>query len=88
LFFFLLFFHENIAGILAMNPEIMILDEPTYSLDLNGASQVLKLLYGLNKEGITIIISTHDVEYDRLTSVIIKVQKKIIPNFESLTVYC
>ncbi|MDR3223427.1 MAG: ATP-binding cassette domain-containing protein [Methanobrevibacter sp.] len=51
-----------IAGILAMNPEIMILDEPTAGLDPKGASQILKLLYSLNKEGITIVISTHDVD--------------------------
>jgi cobalt/nickel transport system ATP-binding protein len=51
-----------IAGILAMGPEIMILDEPTSGLDPKGASQILQLLYDLNKEGITIVISTHDVD--------------------------
>jgi len=51
-----------IAGILAMNPEIMILDEPTSGLDPKGASKILKLLYDLNSEGMTIIISTHDVD--------------------------
>ncbi len=51
-----------IAGILAMKPKIMVLDEPTSGLDPKGASQILKLLYNLNKEGMTIIISTHDVD--------------------------
>jgi len=51
-----------IAGILAMKPKIMVLDEPTSGLDPKGASQILKLLYELNKEGMTIIISTHDVD--------------------------
>jgi cobalt/nickel transport system ATP-binding protein len=51
-----------IAGILAMHPEIMVLDEPTSGLDPKGASQIMKLLYELNNEGITIILSTHDVE--------------------------
>ena len=51
-----------IAGILAMEPEIMVLDEPTSGLDPKGASQILKLLYQLNEEGMTIIISTHDVD--------------------------
>ncbi len=51
-----------IAGILAMDPEIMVLDEPTSGLDPKGASQILKLLYKLNEEGMTIIISTHDVD--------------------------
>ncbi|MGC9516965.1 MAG: ATP-binding cassette domain-containing protein [Methanomicrobiales archaeon] len=51
-----------IAGILAMKPEIMVLDEPTSGLDPKGASQILRLLYKLNEEGMTIIISTHDVD--------------------------
>lgn len=51
-----------IAGILAMKPKIMVLDEPTSGLDPKGASQILRLLYDLNKEGMTIIISTHDVD--------------------------
>lgn len=51
-----------IAGILAMEPQIMVLDEPTSGLDPKGASQILKLLYKLNEEGMTIIISTHDVD--------------------------
>ena len=51
-----------IAGILAMKPEIMVLDEPTSGLDPRGASDILKLLYELNEEGMTIIISTHDVD--------------------------
>ncbi|MDO5851501.1 MAG: ATP-binding cassette domain-containing protein [Methanobacteriaceae archaeon] len=51
-----------IAGILAMQPKVMVLDEPTSGLDPKGASQIMKLLYDLNKEGMTIIISTHDVD--------------------------
>lgn len=51
-----------IAGILAMKPEIMVLDEPTSGLDPKGASNILRLLYELNDEGMTIIISTHDVD--------------------------
>ncbi len=51
-----------IAGILAMKPEVIVLDEPTAGLDPVGASQIMKLLYDLNKKGMTIIISTHDVD--------------------------
>lgn len=50
-----------IAGILAMEPEIMILDEPMAGLDPVGATKIIKLLRELNDEGITIFISTHDV---------------------------
>lgn len=51
-----------IAGILAMKPEIMVLDEPTAGLDPQGVVDLSKLLRELNDEGITIIIFTHDVE--------------------------
>ena len=51
-----------IAGILAMKPEIMVLDEPTAGLDPQGVADLSKLLKELNNEGITIIISTHEVD--------------------------
>ncbi|MBW9220147.1 ATP-binding cassette domain-containing protein [Methanothermococcus sp. SCGC AD-155-N22] len=51
-----------IAGVLAMKPEIMVLDEPTAGLDPLGASKIMELLYKLNREGMTVIISTHDVD--------------------------
>lgn len=51
-----------IAGIIAMRPEIMILDEPTAGLDPEGVEKVLKILDELNNEGMSIVISSHDIE--------------------------
>jgi cobalt/nickel transport system ATP-binding protein len=51
-----------IAGILAMEPEVLILDEPTGSLDPATAEEIVELLDELSAQGRTIIISTHDVE--------------------------
>lgn len=51
-----------IAGILAMKPEIMILDEPTAGLDPDGVEKVLNIMNQLNKEGMTLIISSHDID--------------------------
>lgn len=51
-----------IAGIVAMRPEIMILDEPTAGLDPRGVDEVLNILNKLNEEGMTIVISSHDIE--------------------------
>ncbi len=52
-----------IAGILAMEPQVIILDEPTAGLDPDGVKKIIKLLKELNdKFGITIIVATHDVD--------------------------
>lgn len=51
-----------IAGIIAMRPDIMILDEPTAGLDPEGVDKVLDILNNLNNEGISIVISSHDIE--------------------------
>ncbi len=52
-----------IAGILAMEPEVLILDEPTSGLDPEGVKTVMKILNDLNKkQGITIILATNSVD--------------------------
>ena len=52
-----------LAGVLAMKPEIIVLDEPMANLDPRTASKVLHLLLQLNKElGLTLIVATHDVD--------------------------
>lgn len=52
-----------IAGILAMKPEVMILDEPTAGLDPKGVSEILSLLEEIkNNKEITLIIATHEMD--------------------------
>ncbi|ADY02280.1 cobalt transport ATP-binding protein [Vulcanisaeta moutnovskia 768-28] len=51
-----------IAGVLAVKPRILILDEPTSMLDSVGAEQIFGLVKKLNDEGLTIIMSEHRVE--------------------------
>lgn len=52
-----------IAGVMAMEPKCIILDEPTAMLDPNGRKEVLSAVHELNKEkGITIIFITHYME--------------------------
>ncbi|MHB1377637.1 MAG: energy-coupling factor ABC transporter ATP-binding protein [Candidatus Humimicrobiaceae bacterium] len=51
-----------LAGVLAMEPEIIFLDEPTASLDPMGASMIMHLLRRLNKEGATMVMATHSVD--------------------------
>jgi cobalt/nickel transport system ATP-binding protein len=51
-----------IAGVLSMDPDVLVLDEPTSGLDPSGSEDIMELLDELNQEGKTIIISTHNVE--------------------------
>lgn len=52
-----------IAGVLAMKPEVLILDEPTAGLDPKGRDDILDQIHKLHKEsGITIILVTHSME--------------------------
>ena len=52
-----------IAGILAMDPAVLVLDEPTAGLDPAGTREMMKLFEKLNREqGKTILIVTHDME--------------------------
>ncbi len=51
-----------IAGVLAMEPEVMILDEPTSNLDPASSEEMMEMLDELNCGGKTIVISTHDVD--------------------------
>ncbi|MFZ2412204.1 MAG: AAA family ATPase, partial [Candidatus Methanoperedens sp.] len=51
------------AGILAMQPEVLVLDEPTAGLDPGGAIRLIKLINEMNRYlGITIITATHEVD--------------------------
>ncbi|MDD1359278.1 ATP-binding cassette domain-containing protein [Metamycoplasma hyosynoviae] len=52
-----------LAGILAMEPKFLILDEPTAGLDPNGVEEMLSLFHKINQEtNTTIIIVTHDLD--------------------------
>lgn len=52
-----------IAGVLAMKPEVLILDEPTAGLDPVGREEILQLIRKLHKErGITVIVVSHSME--------------------------
>jgi cobalt/nickel transport system ATP-binding protein len=51
-----------IAGVLAMDPDVLVFDEPTSGLDPSGSEDIMELLDELNHDEKTIIISTHDVE--------------------------
>ncbi len=66
-----------IAGVLAMNPEVLILDEPTAGLDPRGRDEILAAIRKLHRErGITVILVSHSMEdVAKLTDRIIVMHK-------------
>ena len=51
-----------IAGVLVMEPEVLILDEPTAGLDPGGVSSLLALIGELRDAGMAVLIATHDMD--------------------------
>lgn len=51
-----------LASICSMQPEIILLDEPTSGQDKSNSDSMLEYLYELSKKGITILFTTHDIE--------------------------
>ncbi len=51
-----------IAGIIAMRPDCILLDEPTAMLDPKGRAEVMKTIKELNENGVTIVLITHYME--------------------------
>jgi cobalt transport protein ATP-binding subunit len=51
-----------LAGVLAMKPQVILLDEPFSFLDYYGIQEVLKHMINLNRQGHTLVVTTHDVE--------------------------
>jgi biotin transport system ATP-binding protein len=51
-----------IAGMLAMEPRILLFDEPFSGLDYSGIRETLKHMVRLHREGHTLVVTTHDIE--------------------------
>ncbi|HSW85399.1 MAG TPA: ABC transporter ATP-binding protein [Candidatus Saccharimonadales bacterium] len=62
-----------IARALAVKPSIIIADEPTGNLDSARGEEIMKLLHDLNKQGITLLIITHDMTIARQAGRIIQI---------------
>lgn len=57
-----------IARALAMNPEVMLFDEPTSALDPETVGEVLGVMKRLAKEGMTMVVVTHEMQFAREVS--------------------
>ncbi len=52
-----------IAGVIVMNPPVLLIDEPTAGLDHAGVHEIFNILTELNARGLTVIVTTHDSEF-------------------------
>lgn len=70
-----------LAGVLAMQPKVLVLDEPTAGLDPNGKREILSLVKKLNREkGITVIMVSHDMNevFENVDRVIVFNQGQVV----------
>ncbi len=51
-----------LAGVLALEPEVLVLDEPTAGLDPHGRKQLLRHILDLHRQGITLVMVSHNME--------------------------
>ncbi|AHF06602.1 energy-coupling factor ABC transporter ATP-binding protein [Desulfitobacterium metallireducens] len=80
----------SIADILAMEPEVIIFDEPTAWLDPRHAREFMQLLDELSQQGKTIIISTHDVDlaYSWADRIFVMKQGQVLTDGKPEEVFC
>lgn len=71
-----------IAGILALKPKYLVIDEPTAGLDPSGTKSMMELFRSLHEHGITIILITHDMELVRsyASRVIVMEKGQVVKN--------
>lgn len=78
-----------IAGILAINPSTIVLDEPTAGLDPKGAKEILSLLKKLHEDGKNIILVTHDMNIvlNEVEEVILLKDGELIAHEDHLAIF-
>lgn len=57
-----------IAGVVSMNPDALLLDEPTAGLDADASRRIVRLLGNLHQRGVTIVVVTHDPDLFRMVA--------------------
>lgn len=72
-----------IARALIANPQIILADEPTGALDSKTSAEVIQILKEVNKEGMTMIVVTHESAIARRTNKIIRLKDGIIESIET-----
>jgi ABC-type lipoprotein export system ATPase subunit len=69
---------DEIARALAMEPDIILADEPTGNLDTGSGSDVMSLLGALSEQGRTLIVVTHDQHLARRAHRVVEIRDGVI----------
>lgn len=78
-----------IAGILAMNPKCILLDEPTAMLDPQGRKEVMSTLKKLNEQGVTVVIITHYMEEAAMAKRVVVIDSgRVVMDNEPKKIFC
>lgn len=64
-----------VARAIVNDPRLVLADEPTGELDADNASRVMELLLGLNNEGRTVIVASHDAATIDMTERVVRLQE-------------
>jgi len=75
----------TIARAMANNPDILLLDEPTGDLDTHNTAIAMKLLSDLHKQGVTLIMVTHDVNLKYFADRVIWMRDGLVQRIEHTT---
>jgi len=68
----------SIARAIVTNPSLILADEPTGALDSATSLEVMQILKDINKEGVTVIIVTHEIDIAKMTNRIINIKDGIV----------
>lgn len=74
-----------LARAIVNTPSVIMADEPTGNLDSKSSLEVMKIFQGLNKEGTTIILVTHEEEISQYTNRLVKVKDGVITEDKRIT---